>query len=322
MLLEALDALATPDWMKTLPAISTLRTMWEQQFEPREQGGGWRPEAALPAAQLINSPYDLDARYGKKRTTVWVGYKVHFSQTCDEDAPQLITHVETALAPISDESALSPIHADLAEKKLLPEQHLVDAGYVTIANLVQTQSGYGVDLVGPTLKTHWYQAETGYDLTHFDIDWQAEAVTCPQGRISSSWTPVQDAGKSLIKVKFSQSDCKVCPAQASCTGTTRRTLTLHPKEQMQALFAARKREETDEFKDIYRHRAGIEGTHSQGVRTMGLRRSRYIGLRKTHLGHVAIATAVNVIQLMSWLRGDAPEQTRTSAFKRVMEQAA
>ncbi len=74
--------------------------------------------------------------------------------------------------------------------------------------------------------------------------------------------------------------------------------------------------------DVYRHRAGIEGTHSQGVRTMGLRRSRYLGLRKTHLGHVAVAAAVNVIQLMSWLREDAPEQTRTSSFKRVMEQAS
>ena len=96
--------------------------------------------------------------------------------------------------------------------------------------------------------THWYQAETGYDLTHFSIDWEAETVSCPQGRISSSWTPVQEAGKSLIKVKFSQSDCKVCPARACCTGTTRRTLTLHSREQMQALFAARKREETDEWK--------------------------------------------------------------------------
>jgi hypothetical protein len=55
---------------------------------------------------------------------------------------------------------------------------------------------------------------------------------------------------------------------------------------------------------------------------MGLRRSRSIGLPKTHLGHVAIAAAVNLIQLMRWLRGEAPEQTRTSAFKRVMEQAA
>ena len=99
---------------------------------------------------------------------------MHFTQTCDEDAPQLITHVETTPAPLSDEGVLSTIHADLTEKKLLPEQHLVDAGYVTIAHLVQSQSSYEVDLVGPTLKTHWYQAETGYDLTHFDIDWEAE----------------------------------------------------------------------------------------------------------------------------------------------------
>ncbi len=248
MLLEALEAAATPDWMKTLPAVTTLRTIWEQQFEAREQGGQWRPEPTLPAAQLINSPYDLEARYGKKRTTLWVGYKVHFTQTCDEDAPQLITHVQTTPAPISDEGVLLAIHTGLAERKLLPGQHLVDAGYVTSANLVQSQSSYGVDLIGPTLKTHWYQAETGYDLTHFGIDWEAETVTCPQGRTSSSWTPVQDAGKSLIKVKFSQSDCKVCLAQACCTGTTRRTLTLHPREQMLALLAARKREETDEWK--------------------------------------------------------------------------
>ena len=131
--------------MKTLPAIITLRTIWEQQFEAREQGGQWHPEPTLPAAQLINSPYDLDARYGKKRTTLWVGYKVHFTQTCDEDVPQLITHVETTPAPLSDEGVLSAIHTGLAGKELLPEHHLVDAGYVTIAHLVQSQSSYGVD---------------------------------------------------------------------------------------------------------------------------------------------------------------------------------
>src|SRR5213080_7000 len=67
-------------------------------------------------------------------------------------APQLITHVETTPAPLSDEGALSAIHTGLAEKELLPDQHLVDAGYVTAPNLVKTQSCYGVDLVGPTRK--------------------------------------------------------------------------------------------------------------------------------------------------------------------------
>src|SRR5262249_34622555 len=78
--------------------------------------------------------------------TLWVGYNVHFSETCDEDAPQLITHVETTRAGVNDERALSAIHDGLAEKKHLPDQHLVDAGYVDAANLLQSQHHYGVDL--------------------------------------------------------------------------------------------------------------------------------------------------------------------------------
>jgi Transposase DDE domain len=289
----------------------------------RTLGGQWLPEPVLPATELITSPYDLDARTAKKRTTFWTGYQVHFTQTCDDETPQLITHVETAPAPIPDERALAAIHSSLAEKKLLPDQHLVDAGYVDAAQLVQSRASYGVDLVGPTLKNYWHQAETGYDLTHFSIDWEAETVTCPQAQTSNSWTPAQDAkGHPVIKVKFSQTDCKACPSQASCTSSTRRTLTLRPREQMRALLAARQREDTDTFKDTYRHRAGIEGVHSQATRAMGLRCSRYIGLHKTHLGHVAIATAVNVVQLVGWLRGDVPAQMRISPFKQLMKQTA
>ncbi|MBO0794293.1 MAG: transposase [Ktedonobacteraceae bacterium] len=73
-LLNALQTPGTPDWMRTLPALTTLRQIWEQQFEPQEQGGRWLQHPALPAAQLIHSPYDVDARYGKKNSTLWVGY--------------------------------------------------------------------------------------------------------------------------------------------------------------------------------------------------------------------------------------------------------
>ena len=34
--------------------------------------------------------------------------------------------------------------------------------------------------------------------------------------------------------------------------------------------------------------------------------------------HVALAAAINVIQLMSWLRGERPEQTRTSPYNRLV----
>jgi hypothetical protein len=35
------------------------------------------------------------------------------------------------------------------------------------------------------------QAETGYDLTHFSIEWERQTLTCPQGHSSSSWTPAE-----------------------------------------------------------------------------------------------------------------------------------
>ena len=39
VLLHALDTPGTADWLKTLPVVMTLRCIWEQQFEPVEQGG-------------------------------------------------------------------------------------------------------------------------------------------------------------------------------------------------------------------------------------------------------------------------------------------
>ena len=60
---------------------------------------------------------------------VWIGYKVHLSECCDDDLPHLITQVETVPAIEQDHHALVPIQADLAAKGLLPVQQLVDAGY-------------------------------------------------------------------------------------------------------------------------------------------------------------------------------------------------
>jgi hypothetical protein len=65
---------------------------------------------------------------------------------------------------------------------------------------------------------------------------------------------------------------------------------------------------------LYARRSGIEGTISQGVRSLGLRRARYPGEAKTHLQHVATAAAMNISRISDWLEGKPPEQTRTSRF--------
>jgi transposase len=76
---------------------------------------------------------------------------------------------------------------------------------------------------------------------------------------------------------------------------------MRPRNQYEALHAARSREASEEYRPDYKRRAGIEGTISQGVRTCGLRRSRYIGRAKAHLQHVATAAAINVARIADWL---------------------
>ena len=89
---------------------------------------------------MISSPYDLDASAAKKRSTYWIGYKVHFTQTCDADLPLLITQVSTTIGPTPDGEALAAIHAVLDQREVLPEQQSVDAGYVDAELLVASQT--------------------------------------------------------------------------------------------------------------------------------------------------------------------------------------
>ncbi len=90
----------------------------------------------------------------------------------------------------------------------------------------------------------------------------------------------------------------------ACTSSKEapRQITVKPQAQHEAIQAARKRQETDEFKATYALRAGVESTISQGVRRFDLRRSRYIGLARTHLQQTINATAMNLVRVAAWLR--------------------
>ncbi len=154
-LLSAITTDPASQWMLSIPAVDTLQRIWKQDYLPQEKGGTWMADQdRLEAARLFFSPYDLDASAAKKRSTYWIGYKVHFTETCDEDRPHLITHVITAIGPIPDRDELPAIHAALQHQALLPQQHLVDAGYVDAEALVASQTEYHVDLVGPTAQDH------------------------------------------------------------------------------------------------------------------------------------------------------------------------
>jgi DDE family transposase len=268
---------------------------------------------------LIVSPYDPEARCGGKRDLAWIGYKTHLTETCDDDQPHLITHVETTPGATTDVEVTASVHAALAEKDLLPGEHLVDTGYLAGKLLVSSRADYAVDLVGPVPGDSSWQAlaQRGFAFADFTIDWAAEQVTCPSGQTSSIWTPARDRhGNEVIHVAFRRVDCAPCPVRPNCTRATAsgRELTLRPREEHLAVQAARHRQTTLTFKKDYARPAGVEGTLSQAVQRADLRRSRYVGLAKTHLQHLATAAALNLVRLGAWFAGTPLVTTRRSAF--------
>src|SRR2546423_3393865 len=120
--------------------------------------------------------------------------------------------------------------------------------------------------------------------------------------------------KRLIKTKFSTKDSKPCPMKAHCTKRHAGPSQSVESEHHQALQAVRERQKDPAFWEKYRARSGIEGTISQGVRAFGMRRSRYRGMEKTHLQHLIIATAINLVRVLAWLEEQPLAKTRTSKF--------
>jgi transposase len=174
-LLAAVDADDTPEWLRWIPAVEVLRQVWVQQFyAPRPDGLiAWRsPEDMSPSQLTIQSPYDVDACYSTKRSVSWVGYKVHITEVCIDDHPHVITHVHTTVSTTTDESALKPIHQALSEKSLLPAEHLVDTGYVTAENLVDSQNDYQINVIGPARLDPSWQAQQSpqFAADQFQID--------------------------------------------------------------------------------------------------------------------------------------------------------
>lgn len=173
-------------------------------------------------------------------------------------------------------------------------------------------------MVGPARQNLSWQArlEGGYDETKFDVNWETETVTCPEGNVSTSWKPrVMLGTREYIQARFSSRDCSVCNAKALCTRGPQRSFQLRPRAQYEALEQAREHHRSEAGQERYKRRAGIEGTISQGVRGFGMRQTRYRGLPKMHLQNVAIGAAINIDRLVNWINDVPLAKTRTSRFK-------
>jgi transposase len=126
--------------------------------------------------------------------------------------------------------------------------------------------------------------------------------------------------RQIVKVKFSRKDSLSCESRAKCVRSKvggPRQLLLPAKVFHQALEHSRELFAGAEGRREYQKRAGIEGTISQGVRRGTIRRSRYIGMQKTHLQGIATAAGINILRAVSFLWEEPIARTRTSRFARL-----
>lgn len=339
-LVRAVYSASAPVWLRELPAVQVLRTVLLQNYYVHQDKTGKQvirrrdaqKDGIPPAPSRITSPYDRDARWAAKGEELfWCGYKVHITETCDDaaqpepaagqpDPPNVITNVATTDATVPDVAMTAPIHGMLAERGLAPGEHYLDSGYPSAALVVSSMVEHGIELVTPLLADTSAQAKAaaGYDRSAFAFDFQTRTATCPQGQISSAWTPCIQDGTAKIVVTFPAIGCIRCPARQLCTRRKKggRQVTVPPREIHQAQLKARAEQATGAWQVRYARRAGAEGTINQAL-DLGIRRARYRGIDKTRLQHVLTACALNLIRLNAYWNGHPLDRTRTSHISRL-----
>jgi transposase len=307
--------------LKDIEAVATLRRVWEEQFTNNDGGPPKFREVKdlAPSAERIASPHDTDARFGMKRTTKCMGYKVHLSETFEEGAPHLITNVETTPATTPDAVILPVVHQSLCGRDMKPDEHLVDAGYTNAETMLSSRNQQGIDVIGPLTGGSSWQArdKKGFDVSYFTIDFESKIAVCPQGVKNATWR--ERKSRKTVEILFPKEDCLTCPFQTDCTKSKDGVRQLEIKRQTAFEFVQQQwqRERTDEFKQKYAKRSGIEGTQSQAANKGGMRRARYFGLEKVTLQNFIGATAINFRRIASFLDGAPVARTRQTRFQRL-----
>ena len=197
----------------------------------------------------------------------------------------------------------------------------MDTGYASAENITTAKTDHGITLITPVLLDSSAQARAGLGCgaDNFAIDWKHQQVTCPQGQISSAWSPAVQHAKSVTVVKFPGGVCGPYPVREQCT-TGRsgyRQLTLNSKQLTETLRTQRAEQAGLDWQADYALRAGVEGAIRQAVAVTGGRCARYRGLDKTRLEHDFAAVALNFHRLDARWNDEFLDRSRTSHLSRL-----
>ena len=191
-LLQAVAKATEKPFLLEVPAVKTLQQVWAEQYAAPPDPPQFKEVKDLAsAAQIIASPYDTEARFSTKREMSWTGYRVHLTETCDAEAPNLITDVLTTVASAPDENKLPLVLERLQAARPASRHAFCRCGLYGCWRTGNQSTrlrrpGDGSRHARSELAG---AAAEGFDKAHFVVDWEAQSVTCPAGKQSLSWLP-------------------------------------------------------------------------------------------------------------------------------------
>lgn len=243
----------------------------------------------VPSDSLQN-PSDPDAGYdGHKGKGYQVQVAESYSTSEDTNTLNLITSVIVEPAHKSDAHALVPLIEATAELGLKPEEVTVDSLYGSDENCQKAKT-MGVEVISPVMGK---LAENSVPLTEFSMNSENEVTSCPAGCAPVKIRSKDDNHTAL----FSKRTCRSCSKKKICP-TTPGKKGRYLRYDDKAIRLARRRllEDTPEFRDRYRFRAGVEGTMSQLDRLTGFKNLRVRGLSRVSFAAYLKAAGINIIR--------------------------
>ena len=247
----------------------------------------------IPSDSLQN-PSDPDATYSGHKGQ---GYQVQVMETytgTDQKETKgailnLITHVEVQKACESDSKALIPAIESTKARDLCPQQVTADSLYGSDDNC-EAAKERGVEVVSPAKNS----GEKGeINLRDFYFAEDGHVRHCPKGD-----EPIfKKKKKTRFTQGFSLETCAQCPLVSQCpVASGKRHYYLRYEEKAMRLAKRKSRENTAEFKDRYRWRAGIEATMSEYDRLTGVKRLRVRGFEAVRFCAILKAIGINLFR--------------------------
>jgi hypothetical protein len=253
----------------------------------------------VPSDSLQN-PSDPDATYSGHKGQ---GYQVQVMETfcTSEDEKEkeqtlnLITHVAVQAACESDAQALIPAIADVQVRQVGPKNVLADTLYSSDANH-QVAAIAGVNLIAPTHKG----GTAKLSLSEFTFEENGCVTDCPAGFKPESGR--QNINGKFVAV-FNKNQCKSCGQYSICPsklGVKSAYVRYNPKQQR--LACRRAQEQTDEFIETYRWRAGVEATMSEFDKLTGVKKLRVRGRKAVRYFATMKAAGLNLLRAARVMR--------------------